>query len=73
MAGRLACVSLTARRMENGPPVTSEGLRREPVAEYVMAAAAYGVEILLERVQDPDGSFRPVQFESQPPTSRQTA
>jgi hypothetical protein len=67
VAGRLACVGLTARQLKDGPTITSEGLRRIPVAEYVMAAAAYGSEILLERVPESDDSYRLVKFE--PPRS----
>ena len=65
--GRLACVGLTAERLgDDGPPITSEGLRRIPVAEYVLTAAAHGDEILLERIPQPDGSYRPARFEAPP-------
>lgn len=67
VTGRLACVSLTAERLPGGPPISSEALRRVPVAEYVMAAAAYGAEILLERIPAEDGSYRLAQFAPPPP------
>ncbi|MDP9458992.1 MAG: hypothetical protein M3Q22_01655 [Actinomycetota bacterium] len=67
VGGRLACVSLTADRLTDGPPITSEGLRRVPVAEYVMCAAAAGLEILLERIPQEDGSHRLAKFQP-PPT-----
>ncbi|WP_344689535.1 hypothetical protein [Blastococcus jejuensis] len=64
--GRLSCVSLTAERLPDGPPITSEGLRRVPVAEYVMLAARYGREILLERIPRSDGTYRLAEFKSPP-------
>ncbi|MDP9459585.1 MAG: hypothetical protein M3Q22_04780 [Actinomycetota bacterium] len=64
--GRLTCVSLTAERLPGGPPITSEGLRRVPVAEYVMGAARYGREILLERIPEADGTYRLAEFEPPP-------
>lgn len=64
--GRLACVSLAAERLPTGPPITSEGLRRVPVAEYVVAAAIYGAGILRERIRQPDGSHREVPFKAPP-------
>ncbi len=66
VGGRLACVSLTTERLSDGPPISSEGLRRVPVSEYVMTAAAYGREILLERIPDGEG-YRLSEFEP-PPT-----
>ncbi len=62
VGGRLACVSLTAERLPDGPPITSEGLRRVPVAEYVVSAAEHGVEILFERIPQPDGSYELAKF-----------
>jgi hypothetical protein len=64
--GRLGCVALTAQRLPDGPPITSESLRRVPVAEYVMFAAEAGHEILLERIVDSDGSERLVKFDPPP-------
>lgn len=37
--GRLACTSVTVSRLEGGPPVTSERLRRIPIAQWVSWAA----------------------------------
>lgn len=65
--GRLSCVSLTTERLAEGPPITSEGLRRVPVAEYVMGAARYGREILLERIPDSGGTYRLAEFKPPPP------
>ncbi|WP_448613343.1 hypothetical protein [Modestobacter sp. URMC 112] len=65
--GRLSCVSLSAERLTGGPPITSEGLRRVPVAEYVMGAARFGREILLERIQNDDGTYRVVEFDPPAP------
>lgn len=67
VAGRLSCVSLKAERMQDGPPITSEGLRRVPVAEYVMAAELVGHGILRERSRQPDGSYLEKPFEPPPP------
>ncbi len=65
--GRLACVSLTAERLPDGPPITSEGLRRVRVAEYVVfAAERASTEILLERIPAADGSYALAKF-SPPP------
>jgi hypothetical protein len=66
VAGRLACTRLAAHQMDEGQPITSEGLRRVPVAEYVATAAAYGTEILLERIPESDGSHRLAQFAPPP-------
>src|SRR4051794_11256766 len=66
VAGRLACVSLTAERLPDGPPITSEGLRRVPVAEYVVGAIYAGFGILRERITQPDGSYLETDFEPPP-------
>ncbi len=60
--GRLACISLTAERLNDGPPITSEALRRIPVAEYAAGAALNSVGILMERVPVGHGEFREVPF-----------
>lgn len=62
VAGRLACVSLTAERLEDGPPITSEALRRVPVAEYAATAALSTRGILRERVKRADGSVGEARF-----------
>ncbi len=62
VGGRLACVSLTAERLPDGPPITSEGLRRVPVAEYVVRTAEHATETLLERIPQPDGSYQLAKF-----------
>src|SRR5687767_2596703 len=69
--GRLSCVSLTAKRLADGPPITSEALRRVPVADYVMGAARFGREILLERIPQSDGTYRLAEFEPPPPNFAQ--
>lgn len=66
VSGRLACVSLTADRLKEGPPITSEGLRRVPVAEYVMGAVAVNGWLLHERISQPDGSHVYTQFKPPP-------
>lgn len=68
VAGRLACVSLTAERFEEGPPITSEALRRVPVAEYAANAALLTRGILRERVRQPDGSVEEARFELPDPS-----
>lgn len=62
VAGRLAVVTLTAERLEDGPPITSEALRRIPVAEYAAAAAQSTRGILRERVMREDGSIGEAPF-----------
>ncbi len=67
--GRLACISLTAERLdEDGPPITSEALRRIPVAEYAATAALSGFGILMERVPQGDGDFLEVPFQYPDPS-----
>ena len=65
--GRLACKSLTAQRLEDGPPISSEGLHRIPVADYVRRAAASEARILRERIPQPDGSHIETRFVPPPP------
>ncbi|MCU1612772.1 MAG: hypothetical protein JWO98_312 [Frankiales bacterium] len=60
--GRLACVSLLAQRIDDGPTVTGEGLRRVPVADAVAAAAVTG-DVLRERVQTGENQFSDIPFE----------
>lgn len=53
---RLQCVDLCVHRRENGPAVTTEGIRRIPVATYVRGAAI-DLGVVLEAVSleaDPD-------------------
>ncbi|WP_166502412.1 hypothetical protein [Rhodococcus erythropolis] len=58
--GRLVCVSIRVTSEQDGE-VTSDGLRRIPIANWVEQAARK-LGIVRELEQQPDGTFTPVEF-----------
>jgi hypothetical protein len=67
VAGRMQCTDLRVMRRPGGPPVTSENLRRIPVA-YIVGFASQNAGVVSEIEPDPDSpdGYREIAYQPPP-------